>query len=244
MRRRRLARGVIVATVLAVAAGTLFTAVAMANELALRDQPDRLVALRADRRRGRAADLRRSDLSVGETARLELHLIGDLDGQAIGSVDLAGDRDGGDFRWLAYAATTQGARAARRGTDRDRRLGARAVRRLAAGERSSTSPTGRSTCRRSTAALGAGTRAAAELHGVDVIEGARARHCRIAIDGPTFRRRLPRGRLARRRRRPDALAGRARLLGLPRRPARPGHGRRQRRSRRRSARARSRARSV
>ena len=32
---------------------------------------------------------------------------------------------------------------------------------------------------------------AAELHGVDVIEGARARHCRIAIDGPTFRSRVP-----------------------------------------------------
>ena len=40
-------------------------------------------------------------------------------------------------------------------------------------------------------ALGDG-RAAAELHGVDVIEGARARHCRIAIDGPTFQAAFPR----------------------------------------------------
>jgi hypothetical protein len=41
------------------------------------------------------------------------------------------------------------------------------------------------------AALPDGIRATAELHGVDVIEGARARHCRIAIDGPTFRSAFP-----------------------------------------------------
>ena len=41
------------------------------------------------------------------------------------------------------------------------------------------------------AALARNVRAAAELHGVDVIEGARARHCRIAIDGPAFRLAFP-----------------------------------------------------
>lgn len=38
MRRRRLARGLFLATILAMASGLLFTAVAMANELALRDR--------------------------------------------------------------------------------------------------------------------------------------------------------------------------------------------------------------
>ena len=40
-------------------------------------------------------------------------------------------------------------------------------------------------------ALGQEVGDTAEFHGVDVIEGARATHCRIAIDGPTFRRAFP-----------------------------------------------------
>jgi len=40
-------------------------------------------------------------------------------------------------------------------------------------------------------ALGQDRRGTSEFHGVDVIEGARATHCRIAIDGPTFRTAFP-----------------------------------------------------
>ena len=40
-------------------------------------------------------------------------------------------------------------------------------------------------------ALTAGNRAAAESLGIGTVEGARARHCRIAIDGPTFRAAFP-----------------------------------------------------
>jgi hypothetical protein len=40
-------------------------------------------------------------------------------------------------------------------------------------------------------ALTPGDRTAAESLGVDDIEGARARHCRIAIDGETFRAAFP-----------------------------------------------------
>jgi hypothetical protein len=35
-------------------------------------------------------------------------------------------------------------------------------------------------------ALAPGYRSTAEDHGIEVIEGARARHCRLAVDGPTF----------------------------------------------------------
>jgi hypothetical protein len=41
------------------------------------------------------------------------------------------------------------------------------------------------------AALSSGSRVAAELHGISYFEGARATHCRIAIDGPTFRSAFP-----------------------------------------------------
>jgi hypothetical protein len=189
MRRRRLARGVVVALVLAVAAGSLFTAVAMANELAMRDRPT------ASSRFGPTdgdAEPPTCDgpLSVGSTARLELHLSADLDGKAIGTVDLAGDRTGGDFRWLAYAATTR-----ELGLHGAARIGINAwVREPFGGWRRATQldvADGTVDVQAFEAALGTGTRVAAELHGVDVIEGARARHCRIAIDGATFRGAFP-----------------------------------------------------
>src|SRR6185436_20580626 len=87
MRRRRLARGIVVATIFALAAGTLFTAVAMANELALRDQPTPSSRFGPT---GGESEPPTCDgpLSVGDTARIELHLAGDLDGQSIGTVDL------------------------------------------------------------------------------------------------------------------------------------------------------------
>jgi hypothetical protein len=44
------------------------------------------------------------------------------------------------------------------------------------------------------AALTPGYRATAEDRGVEVIEGARARHCRIAVDGPVFRAAFPQAR--------------------------------------------------
>ena len=40
-------------------------------------------------------------------------------------------------------------------------------------------------------ALNAGYRATAEDRGIEVIEGARARRCRLAIDGPVFRAAFP-----------------------------------------------------
>ena len=189
MRRRRLARGVIVATVFAIAAGTLFTAVAMANELALRDRPT------ASSRFGPTDSeieppLCDGPLSVGETARIELHLLGDLDGESIGSVDLAGDRNRGNFRWLAYAATSR-----ELGLQGSARIDTDAwVRQPFGGWHRATQlevADGTVDAQAFEAALAEGTRATAEQLGVDVIEGARARHCKIAIDGPTFRSAFP-----------------------------------------------------
>ncbi len=189
MKRRRLVRGIAVATVLATGAGATFTAVAMANELALRDRP-------TSSSRFGPTDTERepppcdSTLTAGTTARIELHLTGEIDGRSIGGIDLAGDRSGGDFRWLAYAATST-----ELGLHGAARIGADAwVREPFGGwRRAELSEVADETVdvQALETALTLGTRAAAELHGVDVIEGARARHCRIAIDGPTFRAAFP-----------------------------------------------------
>jgi len=189
VRSRRLARGTLLATVLAVGAGSLFTAVAMANELALRDQPTPSSRFGPT---GGDAEPPTCDgpLDVGATARLELRLTGELDGESIGSVDLGGDRNGGDFRWLAYAATPR-----ELGLHGAARIGIDAwIREPFGGWRRATQlevADGTTDVQAFEAALSEGTRATSELHGVDVIEGARARHCRVAIDGATFRAAFP-----------------------------------------------------
>lgn len=184
MRRRRLVRGILVATLLAAGAGTTFTAVAMANEFALRDRPtpsSRFGPTDAELEPPRCD----APISVGSTARVELHLSGSVDGRSIGGVDLAGDRAGTDFRWLAYAATAQELGlhgAARIGTDAWIREPFGGWRRGTPAEVADATVDQQAL----DAALADGTRTAAESHGVDVVEGARSRHCRIAIDGATF----------------------------------------------------------
>ena len=189
MLQRRLVRGIAVATLLAVGAGGTFTAIAMANELALRDRP-------TTSSRFGPTDTEQepppcdASLSAGSSARIELHLTGDLDGRSIGGIDLAGDRSSEDFRWLAYAATSSELGlhgAARIGNDAWIREPFGGWRRAEPAEVANATID----IQALESALTAGTRAAAELHGVDVIEGARARHCRIAIDGPTFRHAFP-----------------------------------------------------
>ena len=65
-----------------------------------------VVAVRADR--PRAASRRRATAPSrsGRVARPRGPPDGDLDGRPIGTIDLAGERSGADFRWLAYVATT------------------------------------------------------------------------------------------------------------------------------------------
>src|SRR5207244_10541395 len=90
---------------LALGAWSLLTFAAWAKALALRDKPT------ASSRFGptdteRDPPLCDAALTIAASARVELSLDGDLDGRSMGSVDLAGDRSGNDFRWLAYQATT------------------------------------------------------------------------------------------------------------------------------------------
>jgi hypothetical protein len=189
MRQRRLVRGVVVAVVLAAVAGILFTAVAMANEVALRDQPTRSSRFGPTDGTG-DPPLCDATMSVGSTARLELHLSAVIDGRSLASVDLAGSRSDRDFRWIAYAATPT-----QLGLLGEARIGSEAwVRGAYTGwQRADPADVSSGTIDRQAfnVALENGTRAAAEFHGVDVVEGARARHCRIAIDGTTLRHAFP-----------------------------------------------------
>jgi hypothetical protein len=189
IRRARLVRGGLIAMVLTLAVGSAFTAVAVGNDVALRDHPvssSRYGPAGADKEPPVCND----PLSAGRTARLELSLSGDVDGRPLGTVDLSGARSGSDFRWLAYVATNAqlgqfgAARAGGSAWTLDPRTGWRAVAPAeVAGETIDAQVL--------TAALHPGARVVAEMHGVSFFEGARARHCRVAIDGPAFRAAFP-----------------------------------------------------
>jgi hypothetical protein len=189
MRQRRLVRGVALAAVLTTGAGLVFSAVAMGNELALRDRI-------ASSSRFGPTDIDRDPppcdgpMGIGPSARLGIEIEGTLDGRSMGTIELGGDRDRADVRWLAYVATSRelGLRgAASIGTDAWIRDPFSAWRRSTPAEIGDVDLD--LTAFR--VALSPEARAAAGTQGVGVIEGARARQCRILVDGPTFRAAFP-----------------------------------------------------
>ncbi len=171
-----------------VSSGTLAGAT-IANEVALRDSP-----AAASRFGPTDPDLVPPPcdgvLAAGSTARLTLDLDGSVDGGSLGIARLRGTRVERDFRWLAQVATTRtiglaGAAAIDdRGWIRDtstRWLGipAEIIRQQALDlviVDLMQDPQ---------------VRSAAEDLGTAYVEGARARHCRIATDGATFRVAFP-----------------------------------------------------
>ena len=103
-RRRRLAVGAAFGLVMVLAAGTLFSAIAIVNELALGDR-----AAIASRFGPTDPTLEpppcNGELRAGSTARLNLRLDGSVDDKRIGQAVLDGIRDGSDFRWTGFAAS-------------------------------------------------------------------------------------------------------------------------------------------
>jgi hypothetical protein len=184
IRRRRLLRGATVGLAAAVGAGLLFAGAAIGNEVALRDQPIR------GSRFGPTdpnAILPTCDAPIraGVAARLELSIDAAVDRRPLGEATIRGTRNGGEFRWTGYVAA-------------DHLLGQFGVARVDGrgwlreiGER--WRPAGLDAIGDDTldtqilaVALLAPNRPAPEERGIAVVEGARARHCRTQIDGPTF----------------------------------------------------------
>jgi hypothetical protein len=129
-------------------------------------------------------------LAAGSTARLALHLDATVDLRPLGATDLTGVRVHDDFRWLAYVASSR-----QLGQYGSARVGDDAWTTTPGSGWAAVPPTtvadGAVDIQALEAALTPGYRATAEDHGVEVIEGARARRCRIATDGTTFRQAFP-----------------------------------------------------
>ena len=188
-RRRRLAMGVALGGVMTLGTGILFGSAAIANEIGLRDRPvtfsrfgptdPELLQPACD-----------ATISMPATAHVEVAFTVDVDGHPVGWANIVGIRSGTNVRWSADVAA-------------DSTLGRHGILRTAAGAWRQGPGGGwvavpAASVDDETLDLQAGltalkpeTRTTAEDRGLEFIEGAKARHCRIAIDGPIARLAFP-----------------------------------------------------
>lgn len=189
LRRRRLALGTAIGVALATSAGTLFAAASIANEVALRDLPA-VTSRFGPTDPAIEPPTCPGPLAAGTTARLTGRLDMQVDGRRSGTVTIDGARNGGDFRWIGFAATPLTI-----GQHGSGRLGKSSWSRV---PRTGWIPVPTAfvvgqdlDLQLMRTALLPDNRAVAEDRGLAFIEGARARHCRIALDGSTFRAAYP-----------------------------------------------------
>jgi hypothetical protein len=172
-----------------VISGTLLAGAAIANELALRDRPA------AASRYGPTdpallPPLCDGALAAGASANLTLDLGGTVDGRSLGIARVRGTRTGESFRWLADVTTTRDV-----GLHGTVALWNRAWTRQTGTRWAAVPPAMVEDESLDLALLAAAfapeLRAPAEDLGLVYVEGARARHCRVAVDGTIFRSAFP-----------------------------------------------------
>lgn len=187
--RRRMAASIGFAVVSTGVIGGAFLGVSLADAAALSNRPaahSRFGPTSAD------VVLPECDQAIAQasTAQIELQISGDVDGRAIGSVELTGRRAGSDVSWTAVVSG--GGSPGRYGAVR---LGTSAWSLDSYGRWQSAAPgsiDGELMDATVLAhALSPGNRATAEDYGVEVVDGARARHCRVAVDGNIFEASVP-----------------------------------------------------
>jgi hypothetical protein len=189
IRRRRLAAGTAAGLAMVFLAGTAFASAAIINELALADRP--AIASRFGPT-DPALEPPPCDgtLVAGPTARLSLRMDASLDDRYTGQVVVGGVRNGTDVSWNGFAGTRL-------------TLGQRGLTRIAGQvwELAPGRPWTRTDAQRGDGrdldrqlvlvALTPANRSVAEDRGLAYIDGSRARHCRITVDGVTLREALP-----------------------------------------------------
>jgi hypothetical protein len=132
----------------------------------------------------------RSSIASPVTAHLDLDLSANVDSSAVGTVSLSGNRSGSDVSWSAQVV-----RSDLFGQYSTVRVGSRAWTLSPEGSWQIVNP---ATVDAQTIdlvvltnSLRTENRATAEDWGLEYVEGARARHCRVAVDGATFAASFP-----------------------------------------------------
>jgi len=124
-------------------------------------------------------------IAAGSSAQLAERMSADADGRSVGSFELSGARTGSDFRWSADVAGERGL-----GTHGAARIAPDGWTRAPGGDWGAVDPSSLDDAtvdvRAIEVAVPADVRTTAEDRGLEFIEGAAARHCRVAIDGATF----------------------------------------------------------
>jgi hypothetical protein len=195
--RRRMSAAVAFAVIAtSVVAGT-FAAVSAADNAALGDMPmahsrfgpTAVGAAASSPGLTTPADCRRP-LTLAGSAHLDLDLSADVDSSGVGTVTLSGNRSGRDVSWLAQVVRSDlfGQYAAAR-------IGSTAWEQAPGTGWTSVSPAALDgqliDVQVLAHALSAENRITAEDHGLEYVDGARARHCRLAVDGRTFEASFP-----------------------------------------------------
>jgi hypothetical protein len=189
LRRRRLLVGSALGLLLVLVTGTAFASAALFNELALADRPSigsRFGPTDPDLEVPECSEA----LVAGETARVALLMDSSIDDRRTGQLRLDGVRNGADFRYAGYVASrvALGQRGMARSEGRAWELGPSRSWRTVTLDQAANHDLDRAVVLQ---ALSPDQRAVAEDHGLSFIEGARARHCRVPLEGDALHRALP-----------------------------------------------------
>jgi hypothetical protein len=189
LRRARLVLGSLIAAVMVLLSMAAFATAAIVNELALGERP--AIASRFGPTDPALEPPACTDpVLAGPTARLELRMDGSIDNRYTGQVALEGIRNGADVAWTGFAATrlTLGQQGLVRLGQRVWVLSPGRGWTAVDAERGAGYDIDRQVVE---AALSPGEANAPEDRGLAFVDGARARHCRIPIDGVMLREILP-----------------------------------------------------
>ena len=188
-RRARLTRGIGLGIATTLIVGSTFTGVAVANDLALRDRPAASSPF-GPTDPNRQPPNCSEPIEAGTTALVNEQMTASVDGHPIGQIQISGERSGNDLRWTADVATDHAL-----GRFEVARVGDRAWLQVPGGAWGTASLFQVSAdgldSRVLAAALTSDLRTTAENRGLEFIEGARARHCRIELDGTSFSEAFP-----------------------------------------------------
>ena len=187
--RKLLAASIAFAVVATSAIGGVYAGVSLADDAALQNKPAAYSRFGPTSANMIPPDCTRS-LSTAVSAKLGVDLWGDVDQRSVGTVSLTGYRLGSDVSWTAQVV-------------RNDLFGQYGVVRIGTSAWTQSPGTSWQTAAPrdvdnqlvdATAlaqALSPTNRATAEYSGLEYVEGARARHCRVAVDGNTFQASFP-----------------------------------------------------
>ncbi len=194
LRRRRFGVGVVLGVGMTVVVGSSFAVAAIANEVAIRDGGGTARASRFGPVGGGDLTTCTTPVSTGVTARVSLRIDAEVDRRRLGSVDVTGLRAGDEFRWLAYVASGR-----ELGLHGEAWADGRAFVRTPDTDWRPTGPTlvanGSLDRWAAMTALEEAYLTTSEDRGEEVLEGARARRCRVSLDGDAFVAAFPQIRL-------------------------------------------------